>query len=132
MSVNELAIPFVYVGEVLAAAIVLPVVAIIAVGLRFWLRSSGKAGIGLDDWITLAALVSLQCKALQQSRRCPNNTRKSVPCYRHGSLPDLRSAWINGSSDYSDEPARSCKRSYWISFSTISRAHESSCVRRTI
>lgn len=56
MSTNEIAIPFVYAGEVLAAAVVLPLVAIVSVGLRFWLRSLGKARIGLDDWITLAAL----------------------------------------------------------------------------
>lgn len=56
MSINELAISFVHSSEVLAAAIVIPIVAIAAVGLRFWQRTSGKAGIGLDDWTTLAAL----------------------------------------------------------------------------
>ena len=70
MSINELAISFVHPSEVLAAAIMIPIVAIAAVGLRFWQRTSGKAGIGLDDWTILAALVSLQCKSL--SRRFLN------------------------------------------------------------
>ena len=58
MSANEIAIPFVYAGEVYAAAIVLPIVGIATIGLRLWLRSSGKARIGIDDWLALAALVS--------------------------------------------------------------------------
>ncbi|MCJ1275037.1 hypothetical protein MMC21_002837 [Puttea exsequens] len=56
MSANEIAIPFVYAGEVYAAAIVLPIVGIATIGLRLWLRSSGKARIGIDDWLALAAL----------------------------------------------------------------------------
>ena len=57
MSTNELIVPFVYAGKVYAAAIVLPIIAIVTVALRFWLRMTGKAGIGVDDWFTLAALV---------------------------------------------------------------------------
>lgn len=61
MSNNELVIPFVYAGEVLAAAIVLPLICITTVGLRFWLRSVQDWRIGRDDWTILAALVSPRC-----------------------------------------------------------------------
>lgn len=56
MSANELAISFIGPGEVLSAGITLPVVGIIVVALRFWLRSYQKAKLGLDDYTILVAL----------------------------------------------------------------------------
>ena len=87
MSANEIVIPFVYAGEVFAAAVVVPLVAIVTVGLRFWLRASSKLRIGLDDWIGLAALVSrLYAVSLH---RVPDSSQPVVPCNRHGNLFNL-------------------------------------------
>ena len=44
-------------GQVLAAAIVLPVLGLISVALRFWSRHHNKIGFGLDDALVLPALV---------------------------------------------------------------------------
>jgi hypothetical protein len=66
MSANELAIPFARAGNVLAAAIVLPVIAIMVVGLRFYLRVTTTAKLGADDWATLAALVSILKNSLKK------------------------------------------------------------------
>ena len=49
---------FVTPGEILAAGIVLPVLGILLVGLRFYTRILQKSFIGIDDWLTLPALVS--------------------------------------------------------------------------
>ena len=54
---SELRIPFVYAGEVMAAGIVIPIVAISVVASRFWLRSFKHIGVGVDDWFILASLV---------------------------------------------------------------------------
>lgn len=59
MSANELAISFVGPGEVTAAGVALPVVGIIVVALRFWLRGYQKVKLGLDDYTILVALVGL-------------------------------------------------------------------------
>ena len=70
MPANELHIPFVYAGEVYAAAIVLPLVSALAVALRFRLRLTQKVRLGPDDWAILAALVSSpQCERSLQ-REC--------------------------------------------------------------
>ena len=58
MSVTELTIPFVSPGDILAASIVLPVTGIVAVSLRFWMRSVQNVGFQLDDYLILLALVS--------------------------------------------------------------------------
>ena len=58
MAVSELTIRFVSPGEVMAAGIVVPVVAAIVVGTRFWVRYSRKSTIGADDYTILLALVS--------------------------------------------------------------------------
>ena len=55
MAVSELTIPFVSPGEVLAAAIVLPIVGITVVTARFWQRSLQKAGVRADDYLSLLA-----------------------------------------------------------------------------
>lgn len=44
-------------GEIIAAGTVLPILAIIAVILRFFVRSRQQAAVGLDDWLTIPALV---------------------------------------------------------------------------
>ncbi len=44
-------------GEIIAAGTVLPVLTIIAVSLRFCVRSRQQAAAGLDDWLTIPALV---------------------------------------------------------------------------
>lgn len=59
MSANELAISFVGPGEVVSAGITLPIVSILVVALRFWLRSYQKVKLGLDDYTILLALVSI-------------------------------------------------------------------------
>ena len=56
---NNTRIAFVYAGEVLSAAIALPTVGMIVVGLRFWSRIHHKQGLGWDDWFILAAVVSI-------------------------------------------------------------------------
>ncbi|MCJ1308627.1 hypothetical protein MMC25_002280 [Agyrium rufum] len=56
MASNELKIPFVYAGEVVSAAVVLPLLGMTVVGLRFWQRSSKRHKIGVDDWMILLAL----------------------------------------------------------------------------
>jgi hypothetical protein len=58
MPTNELPIRAVSAGDILAANIVLPIVAMIIVSLRFWMRTSRKMGLGIDDWLILVALVS--------------------------------------------------------------------------
>ncbi|KAI9646006.1 hypothetical protein NHQ30_005444 [Ciborinia camelliae] len=57
MSANELAIAFVGPGEVISAGIILPIIGIIVVGLRFWLRSYQKVKVGPDDYTILLALI---------------------------------------------------------------------------
>ena len=44
-------------GGVLAVSIALPILSIIAVFLRFYTRRLQKAKLGIDDWLTLPALV---------------------------------------------------------------------------
>ena len=50
---------YAYPGEVIAAGAVLPSLCIIIVALRFWTRSLQKGNYGVDDWLTLPALVSI-------------------------------------------------------------------------
>ena len=46
--------------ELYAAQLATYILAVIAVGLRFWARKLLKAGYWLDDWIAVAALVRLR------------------------------------------------------------------------
>ena len=46
-------------GFNVAAAVVLPMVDIIAVALRFFTRRKQRLPIGIDDWLTIPALVRL-------------------------------------------------------------------------
>lgn len=51
-------------NELIAAATVLPVLACVAVVLRFTVRARQKAGIRVDDWLTLPAAVSILIASL--------------------------------------------------------------------
>ena len=45
-------------SQVIAAAALLPFLGIVLVGLRFYSRIKNKAGLGVDDWLIVPALVS--------------------------------------------------------------------------
>lgn len=51
--------PFAFVspGELLAAAIVLPLVCVVSVALRFYARRMQRYGLGVDDWMSAVATV---------------------------------------------------------------------------
>lgn len=51
--------PINYASSVLALSITLPVIDIIAVGLRFHVRQKQKSRLEADDWLCLAALVNI-------------------------------------------------------------------------
>ena len=51
-------------NELIAAATVLPALACLAVVLRFTVRARQKAGIRVDDWLTLPAAVSILIASL--------------------------------------------------------------------
>lgn len=87
MSYSELVIPFVSPGEVLSAGIVIPLVGILTVGLRFWLRSRQKARAGADDYLILLALV-IQGLAWV-TRTTLTSGRRTVVCSRTGYLSDV-------------------------------------------
>ena len=56
--ISPLFIDYATSDEIYAAAIVLPVLGIVLVLLRFYARIVQKAGIGIDDWLMIPALVS--------------------------------------------------------------------------
>ena len=64
--INDTGVPFVYPGEILGAAIVLPALGIILIALRFYVREAHGSGIQADDWAILAALVRLQYPCCSQ------------------------------------------------------------------
>lgn len=57
MATNELPIAFVSAGDVFGIGIAFPLVEIIVVGCRFWLRYTQQRAVGIDDWLILSALV---------------------------------------------------------------------------
>ena len=57
---NEITFKYVSPGEMISACTVLPALAIIFVGLRFYVRTSQRAQIGIDDWLIVPGLVKLQ------------------------------------------------------------------------
>jgi hypothetical protein len=61
MSTSELSIEFVNADDALANAIALPALGIVAVSVRLYLRRTKQKKIGVDDWLIVAALVSLSC-----------------------------------------------------------------------
>ena len=54
---TELGFPYVSPGQMYAATTVLPVLGIALVALRMQRRVVTKAGLRIDDWLLLAALV---------------------------------------------------------------------------
>ena len=56
--------------ELYAAQLTTYILAVIAVGLRFWARKLLKAGYWLDDWIAVAALVRLRGYTTGMFRKC--------------------------------------------------------------
>ena len=54
-------------GQVIAAAIVLPVLGIVAVTLRFRARAHQKSKLGVDNWLIIPALVRTSLLALRPS-----------------------------------------------------------------
>lgn len=125
MSTNDLSIPFVYAGEVYAAAIVLPLIAIATVSLRFFMRISGPARIGPDDWITLAALVS------QRSSRSSSQKPLTMICNQFPVL-GMAICLIYGMFKQcethvvcSDVSTRNIETCNWIFFAAISSPNES-------
>ena len=53
---KEISFSYVTPGEMLAAASTLSAVAIILVGLRFYVRKMQRAHIGIDDWLIVIGL----------------------------------------------------------------------------
>ena len=45
-------------GSVIAIGVIFPILGAIRVTLRFAIKNSRKAGLGLDDWLILLKLVS--------------------------------------------------------------------------
>ena len=68
-----------------AATIATFVLAVLAVAFRFWSRRLLKAKVWLDDWVILAATVSLQCKHL--CLQDPHINRSISSCWQRDCLP---------------------------------------------
>lgn len=56
-NMTVLSIPYVTPGELYGASIVLPILGIVFVLLRFYVRAPRKISTGIDDWLMLSALV---------------------------------------------------------------------------
>ena len=54
---DEISFRYVSPGEMIAASTVLPALSIIIVALRFYVRKTQRAQIGIDDWLILPGLV---------------------------------------------------------------------------
>ena len=54
---DNLSVPYAYATETVMAGAVLPAVGILVVALRFYVRSTQKWAVGIDDWLMLPALV---------------------------------------------------------------------------
>jgi len=50
-------VPYASPGELVAAGVVLPILSIGAVVLRFYVRTSRKQNLAVDDWLMIPALV---------------------------------------------------------------------------
>lgn len=69
MSTNELSISFVPASQVLTAAIVLPCVGAVSVFTRIYLRWWHERSVKTDDWLIVAALVSLNMTLCSRALR---------------------------------------------------------------
>jgi hypothetical protein len=54
---TQLPFAFAAPGELMAAAIALPLVCLVLVALRFYTRRIQRQAIGIDDWMSVMALV---------------------------------------------------------------------------
>ena len=85
---SVLSIDYASPNDILAASTVLPVLCIIAVLLRFYVRVWWRQGIGMDDWLLVPALVGLQpIKASLCTKLMVDCT---VDDYRYGGIIDHR------------------------------------------
>ena len=64
---SQLPFAFITPGELIAAAIVLPAVSMVLVIMRFVTRRVSKQAVGIEDWMSLVAMVSYGC--LHKSER---------------------------------------------------------------
>jgi len=53
---NPLFLPYAYFRSVLSLGIVMPILCIVLVAIRFYVRRYQKGGLGPDDWLALATL----------------------------------------------------------------------------
>jgi hypothetical protein len=51
-------VPYVFHNSVLALGITMPIVCMLLVGLRMYVRRYQKAGLGADDWLAFGTLVN--------------------------------------------------------------------------
>ena len=72
-------------GHNYAAAIALPVLATVAVGLRFWMRIWHKQGTKMDDWILIPATVRDEC--------VQNKSRLILICFCSFLQPEWVLSW---------------------------------------
>lgn len=57
MAYKALSIGYATTGDIITASTVLPILSIIAVALRFYVRFTRKNELGADDWLTIPGLV---------------------------------------------------------------------------
>ena len=91
MSTNELTISFATAREVLAVAIALPVVGILVVSGRSYIRLANQQKFDIDDWFIVGSLVSsCQQRHLRLKPLGRLTWKFSGSGHWNGSLPDLR------------------------------------------
>lgn len=56
-------------GDLLAAAIVLPLVGIATISLRYFVRYTRRVPLGVDDWLLIPALVSVKSDSIHETQR---------------------------------------------------------------
>ena len=76
--------------NVYAACIVVTAAATIAVALRLLCRRLAKAYLWWDDWIIIAALVSLKCQSKIRRTALTENVDRSVGSVRLNYIPGCR------------------------------------------
>lgn len=61
---DEISFKYVSPGQIITVSTVLPGLSIIFVALRFYVRKTQRAQIGIDDWLILPGLVDMSFRAL--------------------------------------------------------------------
>lgn len=91
MSTSELSISFVTAREVLAVAITLPVVGILVVSGRSYIRVANQQKFDIDDWFIVGSLVSSRQERHPSLKTLGGLTWKfSGSGHWNGSQPNLR------------------------------------------